>query len=153
MSQNYWTRLYRSLNLIHAHHWIFLMLLGIITAWIAFRVDIVVTYIYDFRIKLVEQFGFHWTLSLLIWTRIIMALTAIAASVGQFISHDAEGSGIPELRSILAGTNIYRYLSFRTLIGKLVGLIPALAAGLSVGKEGPFVHIAAGITIIVIFSI
>lgn len=36
----------------------------------------------------------------------------IAAAVGQFISRDAEGSGIPELKSILAGVNIYKYLSF-----------------------------------------
>ena len=146
MSQNYWIRLFNSINFIHIHHWIFLMLLGIITAIVAFGVEMLVTYIYNIRLMLVEQFGFHWTLSLLIWTAIILFLTAIAASIGQFVSKDAEGSGIPELKSILAGTIIYRYLSFRTLIGKIVGLISALSAGLSVGKEGPFVHIAAGIT-------
>ena len=146
VSQNYWMRLFRSLNFIHLHHWIFLMLLGIITAIVTFCVEMIVTYIFDLRLKLVEQFGFHWTLSMLIWTAIILLLTAVAASIGQFVSHNAEGSGIPELKSILAGTTIYRYLSFRTLIGKIVGLIAALSAGLSVGKEGPFVHIAAGIT-------
>jgi len=70
----------------------------------------------------------------------------IAASVGEYISKDAEGSGIPEMKSILAGVNIYRYLSFQTLIGKIIGLTAALSAGLSVGKEGPFVHLAGGIT-------
>ena len=108
--QNYWMRLFRSLNFIHLHHWIFLMLLGIITAIVAFCVEMIVTYIFDLRLKLVEQFGFHWTLSMLIWTAIILLLTAIAASIGQFVSHNAEGSGIPELKSILAGTTIYRYL-------------------------------------------
>lgn len=69
----------------------------------------------------------------------------IAATVGE-ISRDAEGSGIPEMKSILTGVNIYRYLSFRTTISKIVGLTSALAAGLSVGKEGPFVHLAGGVT-------
>ena len=95
---------------------------------------------------LAEQFEFHWTLSLLILVAIIVTITLIFASPGKFINYDGEGSGIPELKSILAGTTIYRYMSLRTLIGKIVGLIAALSAGLSVGKEGPFVHIAAGIT-------
>ena len=70
----------------------------------------------------------------------------IAASVGEYISRDAEGSGIPEMKSILAGVNIYRYLSFQTVIGKIIGLYAGFAAGLSIGKEGPFVHLAGGIT-------
>lgn len=75
-----------------------------------------------------------------------LILTLVAASVGEYISKDAEGSGIPEMKSILAGVNIYRYLSFQTLIGKIIGLTAALSAGLSIGKEGPFVHLAGGVT-------
>ena len=36
----------------------------------------------------------------------------ISASIGEYISRDAEGSGIPEMKVILAGVNIYKYLSF-----------------------------------------
>ena len=81
-----------------------------------------------------------------IWVSMAWFLTMIAASVGEYISRDAEGSGIPEMKSILAGVNIYRYLSFQTLIGKIIGLTAGLAAGLSIGKEGPFVHLAGGVT-------
>jgi hypothetical protein len=35
------------------------------------------------------------------------------------------------------------YLSRRTLVTKVVGLVLALGAGLPLGKEGPFVHISA----------
>ena len=52
----------------------------------------------------------------------------------------------------MAGVNIYKYLSFQTLIGKTIGLFCGLIAGinepqlgLSIGKEGPFVHLAAGV--------
>ena len=46
------------------------------------------------------------------------------------------------MKSILAGVNIYRYLGFQTFVGKIVGVVSANAAGLSIGKEGPFVHIS-----------
>ena len=70
----------------------------------------------------------------------------VSASIGEFISKDAEGSGIPEMKSILAGVNIYRYLSFQTLIGKIIGLMAGISAGLSIGREGPLVHLAGGVT-------
>ena len=94
---------------------------------------------------IIEQYGFNWGASLFLWIFITLFFAAITASIGYFISKDAEGSGIPELKSILAGVSIYRYLSFRTLLGKYLGLYTALSGGLSVGKEGPFVHISAGI--------
>jgi len=58
---------------------------------------------------------------------------------------NTEGSGIPELKSVLAGVSIYRYLSLRILICKILALVLATTAGLFIGKEGPFVHISASI--------
>jgi chloride channel 3/4/5 len=46
----------------------------------------------------------------------------------------------------MSGLNIYKYLSFRTFIGKITGLIAAIVAGLSVGREGPYIHMAACIS-------
>lgn len=131
--------------MINPHHWLFLFLLGILTAIYAYLIDLCVAYTIRFKHVIIEQYGFNWTSSLVIWVILALFFTAIAASIGEFISKDAEGSGIPELKSILAGVSIYRYLSVRTLIGKIIGLYAALAGGLSVGKEGPFVHISAGI--------
>ena len=67
----------------------------------------------------------------------------ISASIGRFLSKDAEGSGIPEMKSILAGVNIYKFLSYRAMIGKIIGVWANFCAHLSIGKEGPFVHISA----------
>ncbi|KAF8906489.1 chloride channel [Gymnopilus junonius] len=55
----------------------------------------------------------------------------------------AAGSGIPEIKTILSGFVIHGYLGGRTLFTKSVGLALAVASGLSLGKEGPFVHIAS----------
>ncbi|KAG8904478.1 hypothetical protein FRB99_001690 [Tulasnella sp. 403] len=55
----------------------------------------------------------------------------------------ASGSGIPEIKTILSGFVIHGYLGSLTLFTKSVGLALSVASGLSLGKEGPFVHIAS----------
>ncbi|KAI5476133.1 voltage-gated chloride channel [Pseudohyphozyma bogoriensis] len=55
----------------------------------------------------------------------------------------ASGSGIPEIKTILSGFVIRGYLGTWTLATKSVGLALSVASGLSLGKEGPFVHIAS----------
>lgn len=54
----------------------------------------------------------------------------------------AAGSGISEIKCIIAGFVMKGFLGFRTLIIKSIGLPLAIASGLSVGKEGPSVHYA-----------
>ena len=61
-------------------------------------------------------------------------------------SRHASGSGIPELKAILSGYWLARYLSARAFISKLVGLNAALAAGLFIGREGPMVHLSAALS-------
>ncbi|KAJ7647251.1 chloride channel [Roridomyces roridus] len=59
------------------------------------------------------------------------------------IMYYAAGSGIPEIKTILSGFVIHGYLGGRTLFTKSTGLALSVASGLSLGKEGPFVHIAS----------
>lgn len=54
----------------------------------------------------------------------------------------AAGSGIPEIKTILSGFVIHGYLGKWTLIIKSAGMMLATSAGLSLGKEGPLVHVA-----------
>ncbi|OCK77367.1 chloride channel-like protein 3 [Lepidopterella palustris CBS 459.81] len=53
------------------------------------------------------------------------------------------GSGIPEIKTILSGFVIPHYLDFKILVLKAIGAVFAVATGMSLGKEGPFIHIAA----------
>ncbi|KAF6761215.1 voltage-gated chloride channel [Ephemerocybe angulata] len=59
------------------------------------------------------------------------------------VMYYAAGSGIPEIKTILSGFVIHGYLGVRVLFTKSVGLALSVASGLSLGKEGPFVHIAS----------
>lgn len=48
------------------------------------------------------------------------------------------GSGIPEMKTILRGVALKEYLTFRTLIAKIVGLTATLGSGMPLGKEVSF---------------
>ena len=59
--------------------------------------------------------------------------------ITKYFSPYASGSGIPEVKTILSGFIIHGYLGIGTLIGKTLALPLSVAAGLSLGKEGPLV--------------
>ncbi|KAF7724004.1 glycerol ethanol, ferric requiring protein [Apophysomyces ossiformis] len=54
----------------------------------------------------------------------------------------AAGSGISEIKCILAGFVMKGFLGGWTLVMKSIGLTMAVASNLSIGKEGPSVHMA-----------
>jgi chloride channel 3/4/5 len=58
------------------------------------------------------------------------------------VYYSAAGSGVAEVKVILSGFVLHGYLGLRTLIIKTIALILSVASGLSLGKEGPYVHIA-----------
>lgn len=68
-----------------------------------------------------------------------------AASAAVLVKHYsiyARHSGIPEIKTMLGGFVIRRYLGGWTLATKSVGLCLAVASGLWLGKEGPLIHVA-----------
>lgn len=75
---------------------------------------------------------------------IIVALfmAGFAAMLVRVFAPYACGSGIPEIKTILSGFIIRGYLGKWTLMIKSVGMMLGVSAGLSLGKEGPFVHVA-----------
>lgn len=133
-------------NVTNFSHWLFLILMAMFTTLLSISIDMAIKYTVMLRLYLTVDLGLSFIPAFVIWIGFTLFFTMIAACVGEYISKDAEGSGIPEMKSILAGVNIYRYLSFQTVIGKVIGLYSGFAAGLAIGKEGPFVHLAGGIT-------
>lgn len=81
-----------------------------------------------------------YLLNYLIYIAYGMVFACLAAMTVHYISPFAAGSGIPETKSILSGLRIGRFISFKTLLAKVLGLIAGFAAQLSIGKEGPFIH-------------
>lgn len=77
-----------------------------------------------------------------------------AAFIVKFYAPYAAGSGISEIKCIIAGFVMKGFLGFKTLAIKSLMLPVTIASGLSVGKEGPSVHYAVcvGNTIGQLFS-
>ncbi|KAK2762578.1 hypothetical protein FQN54_000751 [Arachnomyces sp. PD_36] len=61
------------------------------------------------------------------------------------VYYSAAGSGVAEVKVILSGFVLHGYLGLKTLVIKTFALILSVSSGLSVGKEGPYVHIATAI--------
>ncbi|KAG6920141.1 hypothetical protein DXG01_004907 [Tephrocybe rancida] len=66
----------------------------------------------------------------------------VAAHLVKSMAKYAAGSGISEIKCILAGFVMQGYLGFATVVIKSITLPLVIASGLSVGKEGPSVHVA-----------
>jgi chloride channel 2 len=62
----------------------------------------------------------------------------------------AAGSGIPELRCILSGIDLQEHMRLRTLVAKVVGLVIMAGVGMPIGREGPLVHIAGIIGVLLL---
>jgi chloride channel 3/4/5 len=71
---------------------------------------------------------------------ILFAVSA-AVLVKNFSTY-AKHSGIPEIKTVLGGFVIRRFLGTWTLVTKSLGLTLAVSSGMWLGKEGPFVHLA-----------
>ena len=73
---------------------------------------------------------------------IFLALLWSSVAITIVASPAAAGSGIPRMKAVFGGVYLPGFLSLQTLIAKVFGLLGSVASGISVGSEGPFVHIA-----------
>nr|KAF6505888.1 hypothetical protein HJG63_007778 [Rousettus aegyptiacus] len=73
---------------------------------------------------------------------VLMALVSFTMSF--IVGRVVQGSGIPEVKTILSGVVLEDYLDIKNFGAKAVGLTCTLAAGSTIflGKVGPFVHLA-----------
>ncbi|GMR39056.1 hypothetical protein PMAYCL1PPCAC_09251, partial [Pristionchus mayeri] len=133
-------------NIVHffVEDWFLSAALGIITAILSIGVDVAIEYLLHLRLHMYEVLtdvsvysGFCY------WVLHIGVCVTFAALFCSLVSKQAVGSGIPEVKVIISGFVLKNYLSLKTLIAKVIGLVFTLGGGLPVGKEGPFVHMGA----------
>lgn len=117
-----------------------LILLGCGATGVAFAVDFAQRQLYMLRVSACSsaaEGGARWA----VWMA-SAAMPALAASWLVRILPMSAGSGLPEVKSALSGVLVFDAFSPKMLLVKPVALALALASGLSIGKEGPFVHMA-----------
>jgi H+/Cl- antiporter ClcA len=119
-----------------------LLLLGVSSTIMAASVDKAIDLLTSAKISLSNEAGGFFS-SYLMWTGSSLVCCFLSAAFVQYLGPSAAGSGIPQMKCVLAGVQIHDYLSLRTLVAKVLSLVFALAGGLSIGKEGPYVHVAS----------
>ena len=70
------------------------------------------------------------------------SMACLAAWLVLYYAPHASGSGIPEIKTILGGVVVKKYLGGWTLLIKTMATALTVGAGMAVGKEGAFVHVA-----------
>lgn len=75
-------------------------------------------------------------------------MSMVVVLLVRFLAPHAAGSGIPALISFFSGVNTPNLLGLRTLFVKVTGLVLVYATSLYVGKEGPSVHIACCLAVL-----
>ncbi|KAJ0409707.1 hypothetical protein ATCC90586_007496 [Pythium insidiosum] len=114
-----------------------LMAIGLFSAFVGLFIDFWLAKIAEYH-NLLTDWGFRYFL--------LSALVAasFSAALVHLVCPQATGSGLPFTKVAISGVDMSEYLSLRCIVVKIVGLIAAYAAGLSIGKEGPFIMISSG---------
>lgn len=69
------------------------------------------------------------------WVSLPVCLILFSAGFVHLIAPQSIGSGIPEMKTILRGVTLKEYLTFKTLVAKVIGLTATLGSGMPLGKE------------------
>nr|XP_054292637.1 chloride channel protein ClC-Ka isoform X1 [Pongo pygmaeus] len=124
--------------------WYFLMTLGVLMALISYAMNFAIGRVVRAHQWLYGEIGDSHLLRYLSWTVYPVALVSFSSGFSQSITPSSGGSGIPELKTMLAGVILEDYLDIKNFGAKVVGLSCTLATGstLFLGKVGPFVHLS-----------
>uniref|UniRef100_A0A915PI94 Chloride channel protein n=1 Tax=Setaria digitata TaxID=48799 RepID=A0A915PI94_9BILA len=129
--------------------WIFLAGLGVAMAVLSLILDYGVDKLQTYHVVVMERFNLtkdptiNTLLTYAAWLIYAMMLLMLATTIVHYLSINAMGSGIPEVKTMLQGVHLEKHLTFRTLLSKLIGLMLAIGSGFPIGKEGPFVHMGS----------
>ncbi|KAL7268155.1 chloride channel [Rhizina undulata] len=94
------------------------------------------------RLLGVESRGGGYIVKYLFYIIFSIIFAASASFLVKSFALYARHSGIPEIKTVLGGFVIRRFMGTWTLIVKSIGLCLSVASGLWLGKEGPLVHVA-----------
>lgn len=116
--------------------WVFLALLGIIMALISYVMDKGISMATNARVWLYRDLSPNMPIAqYFAWVSLPVSLILFSAGFVHLIAPQSIGSGIPEMKTILRGVALKEYLTFKTLVAKIIGLTATLGSGMPLGKE------------------
>jgi chloride channel 2 len=117
-----------------------LSILGLLTAVLGFIMDYFIQHLQFLRFYLASTGNVVYDMG--IWVTFTVVLCMFAGFLCSRTPSVTEGSGIAEMKAVLSGIKIPKFFNVGTFATKFVALVLAIGGGLSIGKEGPFVHLS-----------
>uniref|UniRef100_A0A3P9NYV0 4Fe-4S ferredoxin-type domain-containing protein n=1 Tax=Poecilia reticulata TaxID=8081 RepID=A0A3P9NYV0_POERE len=115
--------------------WIFLFLLGLVTALISWVVDICIAVCLQAQKWMYDGLDSNVFLQYLVWVTCPVVFIILSAGFTQILAPQGVGSGIPEMKTILRGVVLKEFLTFKMFVAKVIGLTCVLGSGMPLGKE------------------
>ncbi|XP_059635170.1 putative chloride channel-like protein CLC-g [Cornus florida] len=150
IENDFFTQDWRSRGKIHIFEYIFMkwmlcFLIGTTVSLVGFCNNLAVENIAGMKFVVTSNMMLEskYLAAFIVFAASNFVLTLFASMITAFISPEAAGSGIPEVKAYLNGVDAPGTFSLRTLVVKIVGSISAVSASLHVGKAGPMVHTGA----------
>lgn len=125
--------------------WCVYAAIGLLTGTLAFLLSWAVEKLSDFKFDRITDQVSDGRLAgpFVEFLLINVAFVSVATFLVAVVEPVAGGSGIPQIKAYLNGTNYNRFLRAKTLACKALGVVFSVSAGLFIGKEGPLVHSGA----------
>ena len=79
----------------------------------------------------------------------VFACGLIASITVLFLAPASAGGGVPDIKAFLNGNSLIQFLFWRTLVGRIIGVIFVTSCGVMAGPEGPTAHIGMILSVLI----
>ena len=130
-----------------ATRWALSVLAGVLTGFATVFIVDITEILVDWRSRrldhlIIQKEHSAWSVYV-IFTVTCSILAFLSSLLCVFWVPSAAGSGIPEVKAYLNGVRVERFNSMKLFLVKVVGTILSVASSLTIGMEGPLIHIGA----------
>jgi H+/Cl- antiporter ClcA len=134
-------RVSRYLRYINFKIWVCITLVAFLVAMNGFVCDRLGAFFFKRRLALIASIH-NAFLRYLCWVFITTSCALAATFLCDKYSKEAQGSGVPEIKTYLSGLRITQFISPISYIIKFAGLVLMDSSGFFIGKEGPFIQMS-----------
>ena len=133
-------------SVVQAYLWVLCFIVGMTMGILAFLLDLLVENLIHVRWHVTEAVV-RSANNPLLGLPIILGFSVVFVMIGSgltaYLSPQAAGSGVAETMGILNGVKYPDFITIQALIVKFFGVALGVSGGLTIGKEGPLVHMGA----------